>query len=69
MNDIPKHLADKVDRRWTMRLARDAASWRRETGNSAAGTQVVDRAGRTIPVLFKRTALRNSPGKPIPPIA
>ena len=52
---LPRHVLDKVERRWASRLARDAASWRSEKPNVADRSAVIDQAGRMIPVTVKRT--------------
>jgi hypothetical protein len=51
---LPRHVLDKVERRWASRLARDAASWRSEKSIVPDRSAVVDRAGRVIPVTVRR---------------
>ena len=50
MNDLPAHILDKLERRWASRLARDAAAWRAEQPPHAHPAEIVDRAGRHVPV-------------------
>jgi hypothetical protein len=52
---LPKHLAERVERRWASRLARDAAAWRGQKPPHAAPQMVTDRKGRLVAVAFKRT--------------
>jgi hypothetical protein len=62
MNDLPAHILDKFERRWASRLARDAAAWRAEQPPHARPTEIVDRAGRHVPV-----SIRHSPHRAVKP--
>ena len=54
---LPKHVLDRVERRWASRLAKEAVSWRSEKPELGDQTAVVDRSGRLVPVTFKRSAI------------
>ena len=44
---LPRHVLDKVERRWASRLARDAASWSSEKPTVPGRTAVIDRGEPT----------------------
>jgi hypothetical protein len=50
---VPKHVADRLERRWASRLAREAA-WRSEKPSPIMAREILDRKGRLVPVVFKR---------------
>ena len=60
MSDLlfPKHVAERLERRWAARLARDASAWRSEKPSAMMMREIVDRKGRLVPVAFKRVSLR-----------
>jgi hypothetical protein len=55
---IPKQVADRLERRWASRLARQAAFWHSEKPSPTMAREIQDRKGRLIPVTFKRAPLR-----------
>ena len=52
MNEIlfPKHVTERLERRWAARLARDAATWRGKKPSPTMTLEIVDRKGRLVPV-------------------
>lgn len=60
MNAIlfPKHVTERLERRWAARLARDAATWRSEWPSVANADAITDRKGRIVPVTRKLVPLK-----------
>jgi hypothetical protein len=54
---LPNHVIDKVERRWASRLAAEAAAWHRNRPAHGLPRTVIDRAGRLVPVAFRRSTL------------
>jgi len=52
MSQLPfqKHVADRLERRWTSRLAREALTWRSERPSLAAAQAIADRKRRIVSV-------------------
>jgi hypothetical protein len=57
---LPKHVAERLERRWAARLAREAAAWRSGKASSATTSEIVDRKGRPVPVTFRRLPLKGA---------
>jgi hypothetical protein len=48
MSAIPKHVADRLERRWASRLAREAAFWHSEKPSPTMAPEIQDRKGRLV---------------------
>ena len=57
---LPKHVAERLERRWASRLTREAGMWRVRRPSSAVADVVTDRKGRIVPV----TRIRATPKAP-----
>jgi hypothetical protein len=57
--NLPRHILDKMERRWASRIARDAAAW--EGGKQRdERREIGDRAGRLVPVTSRRNLVFQS---------
>jgi hypothetical protein len=55
---VPKHVAERLERRWASRLAREAAMWRIGRQSLPAADVITDRKGRIVPVTRKRLPMK-----------
>ena len=55
---LPKHVAERLERRWASRLAREAAMWRIGRPSLPAADVITDRKGRIVPVTRKRLPIK-----------
>jgi hypothetical protein len=55
---VPKHVAERLERRWASRLAREAAMRLVRRPLLAAADAMTDRKGRIVPVTRKRLAIK-----------
>jgi hypothetical protein len=60
MSELPRYVLDRFERRWASRVAQDAAVWRSQKPPHTAAKEIVDRAGRAVPVSFRRAPLRRA---------
>jgi hypothetical protein len=54
--NLPKHVFDRVERRWAAKLSREAGDWRSSRVGRMTPHTVVSRDGRIVPVAFKTSA-------------
>lgn len=61
MEDIrlPRHIIDRLERRWASRLHRDVKAWRSDRSRLARACYVQGDGMRAIPVVIKRSRMSN----------
>ena len=47
--DLPRHILEKMERRWASRIARDAAAWQSEKPNKRDGGHATGTPALTTP--------------------
>ena len=57
--NLPKHIIEKLERRWASRLSGEAAAWRAEKPAPRVHREIADRKGRSIPVAFARATAKD----------
>jgi hypothetical protein len=54
--NLPKHVIDRLERRWASQLARQPVGWRSERVERSSRHDSVDRNGRSNPASLRRKA-------------
>jgi hypothetical protein len=62
---LPRHVIERFERRWASRFPSQVVAWRSEEPVRSNAQEVLSRAGRLIPVTYRRAPSCSGAEKPV----